>query len=225
MSRKKIILKVNELEKILSNHHHNDAWNQIKIWFEQFGKNYTERMKFLKKFMYASKPLISTDGEVDEFHVLQGDIIKTKAAVTSGPLFDFDPLEYSYYLIVPSSCSVQPKKYRQVLLARLSPITKEKIENTVTNAFLQSINLKNNRSFYFPPIDGVVQGEFGFLAVFEEISYIANELLQSVQRVASLSLIGWHFLNAFLVNHYSRPSSDDLKLRRLEYDNEWSFYE
>lgn len=225
MIKKKVVLKVNELKKILNDYHHNNCWNETKDWFKPFGKHIDERAKFLKSIMYTPKPLTATDGKdmVDEFFVLQGDIIKTNAAITNSPLFDFNPLEYSHYVIVPSSCSVQPRKYRQILLARLSPI--ENINGKIKDAFLQSIKFENNKLFYFPPIDNEKLGEFGFLAIFEEISYIENELLQSAQRVASLSLIGWHLLNAFLVNHYSRPSSDDIKLRELEHANEWCFYE
>lgn len=225
MTKKKVVLKVNELEKILENYHRSDCWRQTKAWFDPFGRNIGERAKFLKANMYTPKPLVVADGKgnVTEFSVLQGDIIKTKAAITHDPLFDFMPDEYSYYIVVPSSCSVQPKKYRQVLLARLSPI--ENTEGVMKNAFVTSIKFENNKSFYLPPIDDEPPGEFGFLAICEEISHIDNTLLQSAQRVASLSLIGWHLLNAFLVNHYTRPSVDDSTLRQLSYDVEWSFYE
>ena len=226
MTKTKVVLKIKELEKILSDHHDKNSWHKVKNWFLPFGKNVLERAKFLKSIMYTPKPLTTADvkGKIDEFFVLQGDIIKTKAAITNKPLFNYTPTEYSYYVIVPSSCSVQPNKYRQVLLARLYPI-EDANDSKIKTAFLQSINLEVNKSFYFPPIDGENLGELGFLAIFEEISYIDNELLQSANRVASLSLIGWHFLNAFLVNHYTRPSSDDVKLRGVQYPEEWSFYE
>jgi len=225
MTKKKVILKVDELEKILEHYHRSDCWKKTKTWFAPFGGNIGERAKFLKANMYTPKPLVAADGKgkVAEFSVLQGDILKTKAAITYDPVFDFIPDEYSYYIVIPSSCSVQPKKYKQVLLARLSPI--ESTEDVMRQAFVTSIKFENNKSFYLPPIDGESPGEFGFLAIFEEVSHIDNKLLQSAQRVASLSLIGWHLLNAFLVNHYTRPSADDSTLRQLAYDTEWSFYE
>lgn len=224
MKSKKIAVNVNELETILQSYHNSDCWDKTIQWFNQFGKKIDERTKFLKAFMYTPKPLTADDkGKVKEFSVLQGDIIKTKAAITSNPLFDFDPLEYSYYLIAPSSCSVQPNRYKQVLLARLSPI--ESVDGEMRNVFLQSIRLKNGKAFYLPPINGEELGEFGFVAFFEEISYIENGLLQSAQRLASLSMIGWHLLNAFLVNHFTRPSSDDFKLRQSKHNTEWFFYE
>jgi hypothetical protein len=225
MKGKKIVVNVNELETILQSYHNSDCWNEIINWFDQFGKNIDERAKFLKAFLYTSKPLTSADdqGKAGDFSVLQGDIIKTKAAITNNPLFDFNPVEYSYYLVVPSSCSVQPNRYKQVLLARLSPI--ESTDGQMRNVFLQSIRFENVKTFYLPPIDGEKVGEFGFVAVFEEISYIENELLQSAQRLASLSMIGWHLLNAFLVNHFTRPSSGDAVLRQSSHDAEWNFYE
>ena len=225
MEKKKKTVKVTELETILQNYHNNNCWNETKAWFNQFGNNVSERAKFLKAKMYSSKPITTEDGEgkVDDFSVLQGDIIKTKAAITSVPLFDYDQLEYSYYLIVPSSCSIQPNRYKQVLLARLTPI--QDIEHEMKNIFIDSVRLKAAKNFYLPPIDGESLGEFGFIAVFEEISHIDNGLLQSAQRVASLSMIGWHLLNAFVVNHFTRPSSDDVTLRQSEDDEEWSFYE
>jgi hypothetical protein len=91
--------------------------------------------------------------------------------------------------------------------------------------FIQSVIFKTVKTFYLPPIDGETLGEFGFVAIFEEISHIENGLLQSAQRIASLSMIGWRLLNAFLVNHFTRPSTDDVTLRKSKYDAEWSFYE
>jgi hypothetical protein len=214
MTKKKIVLDVDRLANILQKYHHKECWNEIKKWFGAFGKNIAEQAKFLKSIMYTKNPLISSDTSGDiNFSVLQGDIIKTKAAITNNPLFNFNQAEYSYYIIIPTSCSIQPNKYKQVLLARLCPV--EDI----------SIKLENNKLFYLPPIDKVQCGEYGFLAIFEEISYIDNQLLQTTQRVASLSLIGWHLLNAFLVNHYTRPSSDDKILRESEHTSEWCFYE
>jgi len=225
MKNKKITVDVNKLKTILQSYHNNDCWNETKKWFNQFGNNMTERVKFLKYSMYTSKPITAVDSssEIGEFSILQGDVIKTKAAITSSPLFSFDPLIYSYYLTIPSSCSVQPNRYKQVLLARLAPI--ENLENGMKNIFLQSIRFENGKTFYMPPINDETIGEFGFIATFEEISYIENTLLQSAQRIASLSLIGWRLLNAFLVNHFTRPSSDDIKLRQSTNEENWSFYE
>jgi hypothetical protein len=157
---------------------------------------------------------------VQQFNVLQGDIIKTKAAITNNPVFDFDQLEYSYYIIVPSSCSVQPNKYKWVLLTRLFPVLS--LDGSVKTAFLESVNLQNNKLFYLPPFDNEDDG-YGYLAIFEEISYISNSILQTSSRVASLSEIGWHFFNAFLVNHLTRPSGDDLIVRNINAPKKWSF--
>ena len=63
-------------------------------------------------------------------------------AITNNPLFDFNPNEYSYYVIVPSSCSIQPNKYKQVLLARLKPI--ENIDGSMKSAFLETIKCTIN---------------------------------------------------------------------------------
>lgn len=97
----------------MQNYHNSNCWNETKTWFDQFGNNVSERAKFLKANIYTPKPITPADGggKVGNFSVLQGDIIKTKAAITSAPLFDYAPLEYSYYLIVPSSCSVQPNRF------------------------------------------------------------------------------------------------------------------
>lgn len=222
MAKKKVTLKVSELEKILSDYHHKECWTKTKEWFGPFGKNIDERSKFLKSIMYTKSPLTKDDAEgVEDFAILQGDLIKTKAAVTNNPLFEFDLTSYSFYVVIPSSCSVQANRYKQVLLARLWPV--EELTGQIKEAFLSAIRFENAKLFYFPPVDGETLGQFGFLGVFEEISYIENSLLQSSQRLASLSLIGWHLLNAFLVNHYTRPSSDDLKLRRTDYKENWSF--
>ncbi len=153
--------------------------------------------------------------------VLQGDVVKTMAAMTHDPEFDYDDTKDSLYIVIPSSCSIQPQKYKWVLLARLYPLDDSNIPS-MKSAYYEALNLKNNRYFYLPSIQNETSGEYGYLAVLEEISYIENSYLQTCARVASLSTLGWHLFNAFIVNHFTRPSGDDLKIRDSDFPEKWS---
>ncbi len=222
---KKVELDIDQLKSILSKYHTKDCWTQTKKWFNPFGKNIDKRINFLKEIMYAPNGPINHTAVflskgVERFNILQGDIIKTKAAITNNPIFSFDQLEYSYYIVIPSSCSVQPNKYKWVLLTRLFPVNS--LDGSIKNAFLESINLHNNKLFYLPPFNKA-DNDYGYLAMFEEISYISNSILQTSSRIASLSEIGWHFFNAFLVNHLTRPSGDDLIVRNISAPKKWSY--
>lgn len=223
MSKKQKVVNVEDLKKILTDHHNNDCWSQTKSWFDTFGQNVLVRTRFLKNIMYL--PEIPTSGLYEgkqiDFSVLQGDIIETATALTKNPLFEYDPSKNSYYAIIPSSCSIQKNKYKFVTLARLWPI--DSLEGPLKTAYQESVLLKNNKLFYFPPIDKINDGPFGFLAVFEEISYIENEYLQSVKRIATLSEMGWHLFNAFIANHFTRTSGDDFLIRKSSTPSTWSY--
>ena len=214
-------LDVEKLLKILETYHKKDCWQKTQNWFKPLKGNFTERAKLLKNIIYTSAPLTeeNTKGKLGDFSVLQGDIIKTKAAITNNTVFSYDRQSYSYYVIVPSSCSVQEGRYKWVLLARLWPI--EKLDSANQQAYMSALKLESTKLFYFPPIDGVDVGTLGFLAVFEEISYMENSLLQSAKRVASLSEIGWRLLNGFVVNHFTRPPEGEHDARRCSFPKEW----
>lgn len=215
--KKRTDLNVKKLSIILESFHSKECWQKTQAWFEQFEKNYPEKAKFLEAIMYSQNgPFVHSvkvhGKEISPFNVLQGDIIKTKAGLTNNPIFDFIQEEYNYYIVIPSSCSVQANRYKWILLSRLLPLEDSNIKD-MNSAYLEALNLKNHKLFYLPPINGQDVGEYGFLAVLEEISYIGNTTLQSCTRLTSLSVIGWHLFNAFIVNHYTRPSNDDLKIR------------
>jgi hypothetical protein len=57
MPKKKVTLKVKDLEKILSEYHHKECWTKTKDWFVPFGKNVAERSRFLKSILYTKTPL------------------------------------------------------------------------------------------------------------------------------------------------------------------------
>lgn len=215
-------LNVDDLKNILEQYHSKDCWAKTINWFKPFKGNLVERAKFLRQVMYTNQVLTpqNTNHIIGDFNVLQGDVIKTKAAITNNPVFSYDPLEYSYYIVIPSSCSVQEGRYKWILLARLEPI--EEITDSNKNTYENVLKFNTVKLYYLPPIEGVEIGRFGFFVIFEEISYIANELLQTSSRIASLSEIGWHLFNAFIVNHLTRPSLDDFKVRQSAYPKQWS---
>ncbi|MBL6988794.1 MAG: hypothetical protein ISR65_03415 [Bacteriovoracaceae bacterium] len=217
-------LNVDELKDILETYHNKECWTKTQEWFEPFKRNNIERAKFLTSIMYTPSVLTpqNTSKLIGDFNVLQGDIIKTKAAITNNPVVDdYNPMNETLYVIIPSSCSVQPGRYKWVLLARLSPIGE--LDTEPKRSYYENVlKFKNGKVFFFPPIKDINIGPIGFYAIFEEISYIENSILQSSLRVASLSEIGWHLLNAFIVNHLTRPSNGDYKARATAYPREWS---
>jgi len=216
-------LDVDELKKILETYHNKECWTKIQKWFEPFQSDNTKRAKFFAKIMYTQDVLTAenTNNVIGSFNVLQGDVIKTKSANTFNPIIkDYNPLEYNYYVVIPSSCSVQPNRYKWVLLARLSPV--EPLNDGKRKSIYESVlKFKNGKIFYLPPIKGVQEGALGFYGLFEEISYIENNRLQSSSRVASLSEIGWYLLNAFIVNHLTRPPKNENKARTTNHPAKW----
>lgn len=212
-STRKVEIDLDQLCAELRETRDPESWATAKAGLDKLGNDPVVRMKFLNAAVFTEAPIIY-DGSKDtqEFKVLQGDIVSSVLGKVNDQVYPFEETEPYLYMVLPCSCSVQPKRLRNILTARLIEIRDgdAQIKSVVNDALF----FRSTKFFYIPAIEHQAEEVLGNLACLEEVSYFLNEDLQVTTRVASLSEFGWHLLNAFLTNAFTRPSKDDYLLRK-----------
>jgi hypothetical protein len=215
----KLAVDVENLCSSLREKHSPESWEAAKTWFDsKFGNNKTARLKFLDAVTFADSVIVHNEKlGVEAFTMLQGDVVYTSLAKVPDPLFDYRDETFYFYVIVHPSCSIQTGRYQFVMTARLIPIVTDDSTGVLKSKLNECLGFKTTKFFYLPAIEGQPETCVGNLACFQEISYIENGHLQAAKRVGSLSEVGWHLFNAFLVYSFTRPSPDDLIIRADTY--------
>lgn len=211
--KNKLELEVAALTHALEANHAATGWQAGKKWFEEhFSGDVVARLKFLDSVLYAKTPFVhDPKSDVQEFKILQGDIVRSTMVKLPDPVHEFNEHQAYYYIVIHPSCSIQPKRHRWVLTSRLIEVLGS--DGNSKGLLKDALTFKSSKFFYCPSLPDQSDKCIGNLACFEEVSYIENSVLQVADRVASLSDVGWHMFNAFLVHSFTRPSSDDKKIR------------
>jgi hypothetical protein len=78
----------------------------------------------------------------------------------------------------------------------------------------EALRLKSRRWFYLPSLPSQPEIFVGNIVDFDEVSLMRKSDLENATRLASLTQFGWHVFAQFLADFYTKPSIDDLKIRR-----------
>ena len=167
------------------------------------------RMKFFDETLLTSPFVWSEDMlPVQQFKVLQGDVVQTDLAATPFPLVAYGNDEPSYFIVKPNSCFLQ--RLKQVEVVRLHPVTQ-----TVNKRWLkQSVLMRAKRWFFLPSLPGQADDVLGNIVNFDEVSVVQTLDLENANRVASLTEFGWHIFSQLQADFYSKPSEDDYIIRQ-----------
>lgn len=146
-------------EKIPGSHDGGDLQDLRELLNQSFGVKRTDiplRMKLFSKTFFTFPYIHNSDSDVQEFKVLQGDIVKSALVSVPYPLYDFEESEAAY-IVNPNSCLIQ--KINQVVLTRLQPITKD-MDDSQRTQLADALRFKSRRWFYLPALD-IQPGEVG----------------------------------------------------------------
>jgi hypothetical protein len=199
--------------KIPGSHDGGDLEDLRELLNQSFGVKKTDiplRMKLFSKTFLTSPYLHNSDSDVQEFKVLQGDIVKSALVSVPYPLYDFEESEATY-IVNPNSCLIQ--KINQVVLTRLQPITKD-MDDSQRTQLADALRFKSRRWFYLPALDIQPGACIGNIVDFDEIAIMRRADLENSTRLASLTQFGWHVFSQLLADFYSKPSGDDFNIRR-----------
>lgn len=169
------------------------------------------RMKFVAKTFLISPYVFTPGANNQEFKILQGDIIQSSLVETPFPLYAYENNAAPYFIVKPNSCLVQ--RLKQVDLTRIHPI-EQPVSSNIQFIMKTALRFENRRWLFIPPIDGQSNEVIGNYINFDEVSVINKADLLSATRIHSLTEFGWHVFSQYLADWYSKPSQDDLKIRK-----------
>jgi hypothetical protein len=197
--------------------HGTQALDIIRAALRQLGKLSAQQV-FLNEQLLCMPILHSTicshfNADLEHFHVLQGDIVRTEAAFVLGIRRVGNPS----FVIATSTCDmVQGRREGAMLLSvEKKGRTSEHSPDTLRNQLGNLLACKSTRYFYLPPMPDDEDDVLFNVGVLDPVAHCANVDLATVERRASMTLIGWRYFGALLRSLPVREASDEVAIRRL----------
>ncbi len=147
------------------------------------------------------------DGADDQFSLLQGDVIATEAAYFLGERITGGPK----YAVLNSSCDLVPNRNRFAALLRISEIKAS--ETSAKEKLGTLLKFSRRDSMYLPvlPADGA--DVIANAVQFDGICQIRAVDLLLVNRIASLSLVGWRIFGSLTRVVFARANQRETLFR------------
>lgn len=147
------------------------------------------------------------------FHVLQGDIIRTESAY----VLDGRQVGDRSYAVATATCDAVPGRRETVLLLPVEPRRtsdyddRGRLRNNPTNL----VAFRTTRYCYLPPLPDDPPEVLFNIVLFDPFAQCANVTLATVERRASMTLLGWRIFGALLRSIQVREAADEAALRML----------
>jgi hypothetical protein len=154
----------------------------------------------------------------DEFDVLQGDVIRTDAAYILGRR------EPGPYVVASATCDtvVRPKPRRgSVLLLPVVPRTLEDFsgrtpeakERDVAATLERLMTFRGTRALYLPRLPDDDPDVLFNMISFQHLAVLDSAVIPTVQRAASMSLVGWRAFNVLVRTVIGRTGDEEAGFR------------
>jgi hypothetical protein len=154
----------------------------------------------------------------DEFDVLQGDVIRTEAAYVLGRR------EPGPYVVASATCDtvVRPKPRRgSILLLPVVPRTLDDFPGGTADAkgrdaaatLARLMTFRGTRALYLPRLAGDTSEVLFNMISFQQLAVLDSAAIPTVQRVASMSLVGWRAFNILVRIVIGRAGDEEAGFR------------
>lgn len=154
----------------------------------------------------------------DEFDVLQGDVIRTEAAYILGRQ------ESGPYVVASATCDtvVRPKPRRgSILLLPVVPRTLSEFSGQTTEAkerdaaatLARLMTFSGTAALYLPRLPDDQPDVLFNMISFQHFAVLESALIPTVQRVASMSLVGWRVVNVLVRTVIGRTGDEEAGFR------------
>jgi hypothetical protein len=149
----------------------------------------------------------------DVFHVLQGDVVRTDAAY----VLDQRQVGNPSYVIATSTCDLVPERRVTAMLLRVEPKRPGDFSDPskLKNVLSSLVRFKSTQYLYLPPLDDDDDDVLFNVVHLDEQAQCANRDLLTVERRASMTLIGWRVYGALLRTLQVRETTEEITLRTL----------
>jgi len=155
----------------------------------------------------------------DQFDILQGDVIRTDAAYLLG-----ERRAEATYVVASATCdSVVRPRPRQgtILLLPVVPITERDFpartpekRQRAQDAMLEKLTgFKTTRALYLPVLYDDAPAVLFNTVSFKDLCVMSSEVVTTVHRVASMSLVGWRAFNLLVRALITRTGDEELGFR------------
>jgi hypothetical protein len=206
--------KVTRLEQELAPlSHGTEALQLLRNFLKGLGK-VSARQHFLADHMLRS-PIRSQDVrgrmDVEEFHLLQGDIVRSDAAYTLGDRQIGNPS----YIVATSTCDLVPGRRESALLLPVEPRglddyqSQQKLESDLGNL----VTFRSTRYIYLPALPDDKPDVLFNVAHLDPLAQCANDALALAERRASMTLIGWRVFGGVLRSIQVREAEGEAEIR------------
>lgn len=173
-----------------------------------------ERLEWLANSL-IEPPLTHTEAltrapGVPFFNVMQGDVIRTSSAFALG----VRQVEQSY-MILTSTCDLEPERRTTALLFPLVPRLRSESEDSerLRNDLETFSTYKPTKYFYLPWIPGDSEDVLFNLVQFDPLCTCGNPEVNLAERRASLSFVGWRLFGAIARGVLVRDSPEEVAMR------------
>ncbi|GAC1406194.1 MAG: hypothetical protein NVSMB52_19770 [Chloroflexota bacterium] len=206
--------EIEHLEKKLTPlSHGNEALQLIQEFLKSLGK-VTARQRFLADKIFC--PPITSENvrgtlDIEEFHMLQGDIIRSDAAYILGTRQVDDPS----YVVASSTCDLVPGRRESALLLPIEPrrMTDFESEQKLKDAISNLVTFRSTRYIYLSALPDDEIDVLVNVAYLDPLAQCANDSLMMAERRASMRLIGWRMFGSLLRNIQVREAEDEATIR------------
>ncbi len=196
--------------------HGTEALDIVREALRQIGKG--ARQAFLNEHLLRApirydEARARLDPPPEPFHVLQGDIIRTDAAYVLG----LRQVGNRSYAVATATCDAVLGRRETVLLLPVEPRRPSdyRDEGRLRNDLANLSAFKTTRYCYLPPLPDDPPDVLFNVIFFDPLAQCANEALATVERRASLTLLGWRIFGALLRAIQVREAADEATLRTL----------
>lgn len=149
--------------------------------------------------------------EVEPFHLLQGDVIRTDAAYVLG----FRQVGNPSYVVASSTCDLVAGRRESAALLPVEPRRasdyelQHKLESDLSNL----IAFRSTRYVYLPALPDDQPDVLFNIARLDPLDQCTNDALALAERRASMTLIGWRMLGAVLRSIQVREAVGEAQIR------------
>jgi hypothetical protein len=151
-------------------------------------------------------------GPLDQFYVLQGDVVRTEAAYVLGARQVGNPS----YVVATSTCDLVPGRRKTASLLRVQAYRVGYAGQRQIARDLERLTLfETTRYFYLPPLPDDENEVLFNVVHIDEPAQCTNDTLAVVERRASMTLLGWRVFGALLRSLQVREAKEEPDIRAL----------
>ena len=194
--------------------HGTQALQLLRDFLKGLGK-VTDRQRFLADHVFC--PPISYEDirgslDVEPFHLLQGDVIRTDTAYVLGSRRVGIPS----YVVATSTCDLVAGRRESAVLLPIEPRRasdyplQHKLESDLSNLIV----FRSTRYVYLAALPDDEPEVLFNVARLDPLAQCPNEALAFAERRASMTLIGWRVFGAVLRTIQVREAEGEAQMRR-----------